>query len=80
MSDQIRIFVNGSALTVDYGTTVCDVVASFDPSLANAISDGSAYVTDGVGRRIEIAEPVAAGSILRIIHSSRKSGATRNSS
>jgi hypothetical protein len=45
---------------------------SFDPDLAAAVSDGRAYVTDGVGRPIEPTSSVEPGAILRVVVSARR--------
>jgi hypothetical protein len=72
MSEGIRIFVNERAILVIPGATVREAVLTFDPDLAAALVDGRAYVTDGVGRRIESSTSVEPGAILRVVVSARR--------
>ncbi len=62
----IRVFVNGRSVDVPAGAEVSDAVSAFDPALAAAIAQGSAFVTDGRGIEIEADTPLASGSILRV--------------
>jgi hypothetical protein len=72
MSDALRVFVNGSAVDVAAGTDVAAAVAAADPSMAEKIAHGAAYVTDGRGIEIDPAARLAAGAILRVIVRARR--------
>lgn len=67
MTDKVRIFVNERPVVVVGGSIVRDAVAVYDAALATAIENGSAYVTDGVGRRLDLSARVALGDILRVV-------------
>jgi len=68
----IRVFVNGSAQLVPQGATARDAVRSFDPELGHQLDEGRAYVTDGRGVRLSPEAPLSAGSILRVVASTRR--------
>ncbi|MEP6571415.1 MAG: hypothetical protein ABJD11_01930 [Gemmatimonadota bacterium] len=71
MNSTLPVFVDGRALEVQAGATVHDALAAYDGLLAARIVEGSAYVTDGRGIRLEADAHLAAGSILRVVRSSR---------
>jgi hypothetical protein len=71
MPDAIRCFVNERAVTLTPGATVTDAVTAFDPALAARMALGEAYVTDARAIRIAPDQALAAGAILRVIHSTR---------
>ncbi|HXV85137.1 MAG TPA: hypothetical protein VD793_00480 [Gemmatimonadales bacterium] len=64
-----RVFVNERPVEVDPGASVGAAVAIHDPGLADELARGGAYVTDGVGRPLNAADPVGAGTIIRVIRS-----------
>ncbi len=47
-------------------------VAAHDDDLAAALERGSAYVTDGVGRRIPPDGAVCVGDIFRVVRTARR--------
>lgn len=69
----VRIFLNERPSSVVAGTTVHDAIRALAPDLAAALLDGTAYVTDGVGRGIDPATSVVAGAIIRVVRSARRS-------
>ena len=69
MADQVRIFINEKAVFVASGTTVQAAVQAFDESLGAALTKGTGYVTDGVGRRFLPEAVVKEGMIVRAIPS-----------
>jgi hypothetical protein len=71
----VRVYVNERTVDVASGATVLAAVQAFDLALAPALADGTAYVTDGRGIRVALDQPVAAGSILRVVRSARRVGA-----
>ena len=71
----IRVYVNERAVDVAPDATVLAAVQAFDSALAPALADGTAYVTDGRGIRVTLDQPLAAGSILRVVRSARRVGA-----
>jgi len=54
---------------VEPGSVARDAVAARDPSLLARLDDGTAYLTDGRGIRIDPGAPLAAGAILRVVKS-----------
>ena len=72
MSDNISIFINEQSVSVSPGVPISTAVEAFDPELAAALTVGSAYVTDGVGRRVASDRSVAVGDILRVVVSARR--------
>ncbi len=66
-----RVFVNERPVTVSAGATALDAVMVLDPELARLVGESGAYLTDGVGRRIDPTEPLSNGAILRVVRSVR---------
>lgn len=75
----VTLFVNERRTTVAAGSTVRVAVAEYDAPLADALDDGVAYVTDGVGRRIDLESLVESGAILRVVRSARRADKHRAS-
>jgi len=71
MSEPIHVFINEQMVAVQPGATVREAVAMLEPALAHALLEGTAYVTDGVGRALEPSHSVEPGSILRVVHGAR---------
>ncbi len=71
MSALVTVFVNERPVEVAAVSTVLDAVRAFDAALAAELNGAGTYVTDGVGRRIDPASALAAGSILRVVVSAR---------
>jgi hypothetical protein len=71
MPDALRCFVNERAITLPPGGTVLDAVSTFDAALAARVTRGEAYVTDARAIRIDLARPLPAGAILRVVVTAR---------
>jgi hypothetical protein len=71
LSALVTVFVNERPVEVAAGSTVLDAVRAFDAALAASFDATGTYVTDGVGRRIDPAGALTAGSILRVVVSAR---------
>jgi hypothetical protein len=71
MTETVLVFIDDRALSVPPGTTVLAAVARVDPSLAERIQGGSAYLTDGRGIRMDPSTPVFEGAIIRVIAPAR---------
>jgi hypothetical protein len=67
-----RVFVDAQPVEVESGAVARDAVAARDPTLLPRLDDGSAYLTDGRGIRLEPGAPLAAGAILRVVRSARR--------
>ena len=72
MSEGVRVFVNEHAVIVLPGATIREAVVALDPALAARLSEGRAYVTDGVGRPIDPSGSVEPGAIFRVVVSARQ--------
>lgn len=64
-SDNLRVFVNGSALDVPRGATALDCVRHWRGEEADAIAAGKRIITDSRGLPIASTSPASAGSIYR---------------
>ena len=73
MGDTLRVFVNEKPVDVARGASVRDAVAALDRALADVLATDAAYVTDGVGRRVDAGDPVReAGTVLRVVVTARR--------
>lgn len=63
----MRIFVNETPCSIPEDATVADGVRAFNPDAISILEAGSGYVTDGVGRKVALDDPLTGGAILRII-------------
>ena len=72
MTDDVRVFVNERPVSVAPGARVRDAVAAFDASLAEKLTSGAAYVTDGVGRPAQPDGGIEPGAIIRVIVTARR--------
>ena len=71
----IQVFVNEQPVSVARGASVRDAVEGFDHGLAELLGSGAAYVTDGVGRPVDAADPVGeGGAIFRVVVTARQGG------
>jgi adenosine deaminase len=69
----IQVFVNERPVSVARGASVRDAVEVLDKALAELLGRGVAYVTDGVGRPVDAADPVGeGGAIFRVVVSARQ--------
>ncbi len=71
--DTLRVFVNEKPVSVARGATVGDAVEALDRGLAGLLATDAAYVTDGVGRPVDVGDAVAeAGAIFRVVVTARR--------
>ena len=75
MSERITVFVNERPVRLRDGADVAEAVRTADPSLAEKLAGGAAYVTDGRGIEVDPAVRLAAGSILRVVVRTRRGSA-----
>lgn len=68
----MRIFINDRPVDATDGADVAGAVIANNPDLAPRLADATAYVTDGRGIRMALDSPLSAGSILRVVLSSRR--------
>jgi adenosine deaminase len=73
MGEALRVFVNEKPVDVARGASVRDAVAALDRGLADLLAGEAAYVTNGVGRRVDAGDPVReAGTVLRVVVTARR--------
>ena len=66
-----RVYVNERPVDVAPGSSAVAAVRAADAELGAAGTAGAAYLTDGRGIRIEPDAPIVAGTILRVVRSTR---------
>jgi len=71
----LRVFVNGTALSLDHGRTIIDAVRAFDAHEADEIVAGTRAVTDSRGLPVALDAPLTGGAVLRIVSSRAVRGA-----
>ncbi len=67
MSDSIRVFVNGTGVTVPVGSTVLDAVRAVDAEAAAAVAAGSRAVADSRGITVRSDTVVSGGYVMRLV-------------
>ncbi|NOT07839.1 MAG: hypothetical protein HOP28_06500 [Gemmatimonadales bacterium] len=72
MNGAIPVFVNDRTLWVAAGSSAGDAALQYDAMLADRLADGTAYITDGRGIRLDATAPAHAGAILRVVVSARR--------
>ncbi|MGH7656555.1 MAG: hypothetical protein ACREN6_18045 [Gemmatimonadaceae bacterium] len=65
----LRVFVNGTGLSVPPGSTVGDAVRAFSATEADEIAAGTRAVTDSRGLPVAADTPVTGGTVLRVVSS-----------
>lgn len=65
------VFVNERRVELPASAAVKDAVAALEPSWLEAVVAGRGYVTDAVGRPVDLGDPIEAGSILRVLLTGR---------
>lgn len=67
----VPVFLNERTVNVPAGTTLAELVAREDPTLADALSTGTASATDARALPIPATTVVTAGAIYRVARSAR---------
>jgi hypothetical protein len=67
MTEPLRVFVNGTGVSVPPGSTVLDAVAAADPAAAVEVRAGSRLVADSRGIPVAADTPVSGGFVMRVI-------------
>jgi hypothetical protein len=71
----IRVFVNGRAVDVPPGTPAVAALRAADPDLADAVTAGTARLTDARGIELGPDTRLAPGHILRALRIARRTPA-----
>lgn len=66
------VFVDAHPVEMAAGSLARDAVAALDPGLLPRLEDGTAYLTDARGIRLDAGAPLSAGAILRVVKSARR--------
>jgi hypothetical protein len=66
-AQMLRVFVNGTALSVPPGSTVHDAVRAFSAAEADELVAGTRAATDSRGLPIASDTMLAGGAVLRIV-------------
>lgn len=69
MTEPIRVFVNGAAVSVPPGSTVLHAVEAADPAAAAELRAGTRAVTDSRGIVIPAETVVSGGYVMRLVSS-----------
>ena len=67
-----RVFVDQSPVDLEPGSVARAAVAARAASLLPRLEDGTVYLTDGRGIRLDPTAPLSAGAILRVVKSARR--------
>jgi hypothetical protein len=71
-ADTVTVFVNERPVRVSSPGDLAAAVRAADPTLATALDDGRAYLTDGRGIACGPTDSVVAGAIIRVVISARR--------
>ena len=67
MSVEIRVYVDGTGVSLPSGATALDAVRQRDSALAEAVLAGTRAITDSRGLPAAIDTPVFGGAIFRVV-------------
>lgn len=67
--DMLRVFVNGTALSLPRAATVLDAVRLFDAEEADAVVAGTRAVTDSRGLPADPGASLTGGAVFRLVSS-----------
>lgn len=75
MTEPLRVFVNGTGVSMSQGSTVLDAVEAFDHDAAAEVRAGTRGVVDSRGIAVAHDAPLSGGYVMRIV-SSRAASST----
>jgi cellulase/cellobiase CelA1 len=67
MSEPLRVFVNGTGVSVPPGSTVLDAVHAADSTAAEEIRAGTRAVVDSRGLPVANDAPLSGGFVMRVV-------------
>lgn len=67
MTEPLRVFVNGSGVSVPPGSTVIDAVEAADAAAAADLRGGTRAVVDSRGLPVSADTPLSGGFVMRIV-------------
>ncbi len=65
--ETVRVFVDGTGLSLPHAATALDAVRAHDAVAADAVAKGERAVTDSRGLPIALDAPVSGGMVLRVV-------------
>lgn len=65
--ESLRVFVNGTGVSVSAGSTVLDAVRAVDAEAATALSSGTRAVADSRGIRVPLETILSGGYVMRVV-------------
>lgn len=77
MSEQIRVFVNGSGVSVDAGSSVLDAVSAIDAVAADEVRAGTRVIVDSRGLPVATDTAIHGGYVMRLV-SARQARSTED--
>lgn len=75
MTEPLRVFVNGTGVSVPPGSTVMDAVQAVDPAAADAVRAGTRAVADSRGIAVPADTPLSGGFVMRLVSARAKADA-----
>lgn len=67
MTEPLRVFVNGTGVSVPPGSTVLDAVRAVDSAAAEAVRNGTRAVADSRGITVPPETLLSGGYVMRIV-------------
>ena len=75
MTEPLRVFVNGTGVSVPVGSTVIDAVAAADADAAAEVRAGTRVVADSRGIPVAADTPLSGGYVMRLVSARQRSAA-----
>ena len=72
MTDSLRVFVNGTGVSVPPGSTVLDAVQAADPAAADELRAGTRAVADSRGITVPSDTALSGGYVMRLVSARAK--------
>lgn len=74
MTELLRVFLNGTGVSVPAGSTVIDAVAAADPAAAADVRAGTRLVADSRGIPVAADTPLSGGYVMRLVSARQRTG------
>jgi hypothetical protein len=74
MTEPLRVFVNGTGVSVPVGSTVLDAVSAADQSAAADVRAGTRLVADSRGIPIPADTVLSGGYVMRLVSARQRAG------
>ncbi|MCE9602663.1 MAG: (2Fe-2S)-binding protein [Gemmatimonadetes bacterium] len=74
MTEPLRVFVNGTGVSVPAGSTVIDAVAAADSAAAAEVRGGTRVVADSRGIPVAADTPLSGGYVMRLVSARQRTG------